>query len=62
MNIYRYFYRTKKNETCVGIVKTGSKKDARIIAARHLRCNESEVEIEVVVFKEDGFCELYYGG
>lgn len=62
MNFYRYFYRTQKGETCVGIVKTESKEKAGIIVAKHLRCNESEVEIKNVEFQEDGFCELYYGG
>lgn len=62
MNFYRYFYRTQRGDTCVGIVKAESGKNARIIAAKHLRCSVSEVEVEVVEFKEDGFCELYYGG
>lgn len=62
MNFYKYFYRTRKGETCVGIMKTESKKNARFIAAKHLQCSELEVEVEVVTFKEDGFCELYYGG
>lgn len=62
MNLYRYFYRDKRSETCVGIVRTESEKDALIIAAKHLHCDRAEVEVEIVEFSEDGFCELYYGG
>lgn len=61
MNLYSYFYRNKKSETCVGIVRTESEKDALIIAAKNLHCDMSEVEVEIVEINEDGFCELYYG-
>ena len=61
MNFYRYFYITQKDETCIGIVKTESKKKAKIIVAKHLRCNEAEIEVENVEFMKDGFCEFYYG-
>lgn len=62
MNLYRYFYRTKRSETCVGIVSTESTKEAKTIAAKYLQCDRSEIEVEAIKFNEDGFCELYYGG
>lgn len=54
MNLYRYFYRDKRSDTCVGIVRTESEKDALIIAAKHLHCDRAEVEVEIVEFSEDG--------
>lgn len=62
MNLYRYFYRNKRSETCVGIVRTKSVEDAKTIAAKYLQCDRTEVEVRAVEVNGDGFCELYYGG